>query len=432
VSRFLEEIAFILLLVGANGLFAMAELAVLSARRPRLRQLAESGDRRARVALDLVDDPNRFLSTVQVGITTVGTLAGAFGGATLAEELAARIGEVPGLAPYAEAIGLGVVVAGIAYVSLVLGELVPKRLALGRPERIALAVAIPLRLLSIVAIPVVRLLAGSTELVLRAFGVRAAERPPITEEEVKILIQEGARAGVFEPAEQEMIQRVFRLDNLRASTLMTRRAEIVWIDPADPPDRVRLKVTGGAHSRFPVCDGGLDKILGIVRARDLLAQVADGRPFDLRGLLRMPLLIYERMPALRVLERFQRTGTHIALVLDEFGGVGGLLTLHDIMEAIVGALPPAGEPAEPRATRRPDGSWLLDGRITRQEFEDLFPPARLPEGDYETLAGFILAHLGRIPQVADRFEWGGFRFEIMDMDGNRIDQILVTPPPRDE
>lgn len=432
MSQVLEEMAVILLLVGANGLFAMAELAVLSARKPQLRQWAEAGDRRARVALELVDDPNRFLSTVQVGITTVGTLAGAFGGATLAAELAARIERVPILIPYAEAIALGVVVVGIAYVSLVLGELVPKRLALGRPERIALAVATPLRVLSIIGIPIVRILAGSTEFVLRACGVRAAERPPITEEEVQFLVQEGARAGVFEPAEQEMIQRVFRLDNLRASALMTHRAEIVWIDRTDPPDQVRLKVTGSEHSRFPVCDGELDKVLGIVQARDLLAQTASGWPFDLRGLLRMPLLIYERMPALRVLEQFQRTGTHIALILDEYGGVGGLLSLHDIMEAIVGALPPAGEPAEPKAVPRPDGSWLLDGRITRQEFEDLFPPARLPEGNYETLAGFVLMQLGCIPAVADRFEWGGFRFEIVDMDGNRIDQVLVTRLPADE
>jgi putative hemolysin len=427
MSPILLEILFLFLLIAANGVFAMSELAVVSARKSRLRQWAESGDRSARTALELSSDPNRFLSTVQVGITLVGTLAGVFGGATLAEDIADRLERFPSLAPYGETIGLAVVVAGIAYFSLIFGELVPKRIAMSHPESIACLVATPLRMLSVVGVPIVRLLGGSTELVLRFFRVRRSAESSVTEEEVKAMVKEGARAGVFEEAEHEMVKRVFRLGDKRAAALMTPRPDVVWLDVADPPEVIQRKITESPHSRFPVCEGALDTVLGIVHVKDLLVHGFIGQPLDFRGLLTMPLFIYEATPGLKVLEMFKSSGTHIAIVLDEYGLVEGLLTLNDILEAIVGDMPDEADASDRRAVKRPDGSWLLDGMLSVDEFRDIFEPVHLPEGDYETLAGFIITRLGRIPEVADRFEWGGITFEVVDMDGNRVDKVLVAP-----
>ena len=427
MSAILIEIGFILLLIGANGLFAMSELAIVSARRPRLQMRASKGDRGAAIALELAADPNRFLSTVQVGITLVSTLAGVFGGATIAENIADRLEPFPSFAPYSETIGLVVVVAGISYLSLVLGELVPKRLAMSNPERIAAAVARPLGRLSRIGIPVVHFLSVSTEVVLRLLRIRPSEEPPITAAEVGALVKEGAAAGVFEEAEHDMVKRVFRLGDTRAVALMTPRTEVVWIDAADPPGEVRHKLTESPHSRFPVCDGTLDNVLGTVHTKDLLVHGFGGKPFDIKGLLTVPLLIYEGMPGLKVLELFKKTGTHMALVLDEYGSVVGMLTLTDILEAIVGDLPASDATPDQRAVRREDGSWLLDGMLTLDEFRDIFEGVELPDGDYETLAGFVMVQLSRIPATGDRFEWEGLSFEVVDMDGNRIDKVLVAP-----
>ncbi|HEX8203710.1 MAG TPA: hemolysin family protein, partial [Isosphaeraceae bacterium] len=428
VTAIVSEVALILVLIGVNGLLSLSELAIVSARRPRLQVLAGKGDRGAAAALELAGDPNRFLSTVQVGITLVGTLAGAIGGATLTEAIAGRLERVPRLAPYGEAIGLAVVVAGITYLSLILGELVPKRLALSHPESIARAVAGPLRWLAWIGVPIVRFLGASTEVVLRLLGIRPSGETTITAEEVKALVKEGAQAGVFEPAEHEMVKRVFRLAGRRASTLMTPRAEVVWLDVADPPAELRNKIGGSPHSRFPVCDGTLDNILGVVGVKDLLAQGFRQQPFALKGLLRVPLFLYEGTSALKILETFKASGTHLAVVLDEFGAVQGLLTLNDIVEALVGDLSEGADPAGPKAVRRSDGSWLLDGTLPVDEFHDAFEGLELPRGDYQTLAGFILRQLGRIPATGDRFQWQGLGFEVVDMDGNRIDKVLVSPP----
>jgi putative hemolysin len=430
MSAMLLECLFILALILANGAFALSGLAIVSARKARLQQWANGGNRRARAALELANDPNRALSTVQVGITLVGTLAGVFGGATLAERLAGRLRLVPALAPYGHAIGLGVVVVGIAYGSLILGELVPKRLALSRPEAIAALVAGPLRLLCRVGIPVVQVVSGSAEVVLRVLGVRPAADAPVTEEEIKVLIKEGTQAGVFEEAEHDMVRQVFRLGDRRAHSLMTRRAEIIWLDVADPPEEIRRKITESPHSRFPVCEGSLDNVLGIVQVKDLLIRAYAGRPFDIKGLLIVPLFIYEGATGLKVLELFKTTGTHVAMVLDEYGCIEGLLTLNDILEAIVGDLTTGAEPDPPMVVQRQDGSWLLDGMLAIDQFQEQFAVATLPEGDYQTLAGFVIAHLGHIPRAADGFEWGGFRFEVVDMDANRVDKILLNPLPR--
>lgn len=427
MTPILAEALFVAMLIAANGAFAMSELAVISARKARLRQRAERGDHKARAALDLAEDPNRFLSTVQVGITLVSTLAGVFGGATIAESIAARLERVAALAPYAEAISLVVVVAGIAYVSLVFGELVPKRLAMSDPERFASAVAGPLRWLSAAGVPLVRLLSLSTEAVLQLLGVRPSDEPPVTQEEVNILLKEGTRAGIFAPAEQEMVRRALRLGGRRASQLMMPRNEVVWLDPSDSPEEVRRKVTGSPHSQFPVCDGSLDGVLGMVRAKDLLASGLNGRAFDIKGLLQVPFFIYEGTRGLRVLEMFRSSGRQVAIVLSEYGSVAGLLTPSDILKAIVGDLQGEAEAGDRRAVERPDGSWLVDGALAADEFLDLTEVARLPRGEFHTVAGLVLAQLGRIPAVADSFEWDGLKFEVVGMDGHRIDKVLVTP-----
>lgn len=428
MSATLIEVVFILLLIGANGVFAMSELAVVSARKARLRQRAEEGDREAGRALQLADDPNRFLSTVQVGITLVGTCAGAFGGLTIAESIADALRGTPFLAPYSKTIGLAVVVLSISYFSLVLGELVPKRLAMSNPERIAAAVARPLWVLSAVGVPIVWFLSQSTEVVLRLLGVGPSPAASVTEEEVRFLLKEGTEAGVFERAEQEMVKRVLRLGDQRAGNLMTPRTDVVWIDAADSPEEVRRVVSEFPHSQYPVCEQTLDNVLGVAHVKDLLADRAARQPFDLRGVLRIPPFLYEGARGLKVLETFKKTGTRVSIVLDEYGSVRGILTPSDILVAIVGDLPTEDEVGDRPIVQRPDGSWLLDGMLDFSEFRDLFEARRPPAGEYRTIAGLVLEQLGRIPSSGDAFEWEGLRFEVVDMDDKRVDKVLVTPP----
>jgi putative hemolysin len=424
------EIVIILLLLAANGVFAMSELAVVSARKARLQQRARKGDERASAALELANDPSRFLSTVQIGITLVGILAGAFGGATLAEQLGARISEIPSLEPYGEAIGVAVVVLGITFLSLVIGELVPKRLALHAPERVASALAPTMRILSVVASPFVRVLTFSTDLIVRLFGLKESKDPPITEEEIKILIQQGIQAGTFEEAEREMIERVFHLGDRRVGDLMTPRLKTVWLDLDDDAATIKQKIITSGHSRFPVAHDDIENIIGIVRARDLLARYMDGQQFDLKATLRQPLFFYENMPARKALEMFKKSRIHMGLVIDEYGSLQGVVTINDILEAIVGDIPTIDEPVEQPAVQREDGSWLMDGRLSVAEFKRLVGLEELPreeESGYKTLAGFVLTYLGRIPKVAEHFEWRGLRIEVLDMDGRRIDKLLVIP-----
>jgi putative hemolysin len=430
MSAIVIESLLIILLVIINGVLAMSEMAVVSARKVRLQQRAEKGDAGACVALELANAPSRFLSTVQIGITLVGIFAGAFGGATIAAELDARLEQIPGLAPYSEAIALVAVVAAITYLSLIIGELVPKRLALNNPEGIAAKIARPMRRLSVIASPVVRLLGFSTESMLRLLGVRKNTEPLVTEEEIKLMIKQGTEAGMFDEAEQDMVMNVFRLGDRRTGALMTPRYEIVWIDIKDSPAEIERRFNEHRHSRFPVCDGSIDHVLGIVRAKDLLACCLAGEAIDLQAALRMPLFVPENMPALKALEMFKQTGTHLAIVLDEHGGMQGLVTHHDLMEAIVGDIPSAGLPTESPAVRREDGSWLLDGALPIDEFQQILGLKQMPDdehGDYQTLAGFVLQQIGRIPVAGEQFEWRGLRFEVVDMDRRRIDKMLVQP-----
>jgi putative hemolysin len=435
LSNPVSEVLIIFLLLVANGILAMAEIAIVSARKARLQHLAEAGNSQARAALELATNPNQFLATVQIGITLVGILAGAFGGATIAEEIATRLNEIPSLAPYGETIGVGMVVLGITYFSVVIGELVPKRLALNNAERIASAVAAPMRALSTITAPVVWLLGVSTDVVIRLLGVKPSIEPSITPEEIKVLIEHGTESGVFEASEQDMIESVLRLDERRVGALMTPRTQIVWFDIEDSPEDIRRKIANSQHSRFPVVQDSLDNVLGIVRAKDLLNQSLAGQPLGLGPLLRPPLFVPESMSALKVLELFKQKGTHIALIMDEYGGIQGMVTHNDILEDIAGYIPSAGEPAEPQATRREDGSWLLDGLLHIDELKEVFDIGELPDeehGHYQTVGGFVMAQLRSIPTVGQCFEWGRLRFEVVDMDGRRVDKVLVTPSQAEE
>jgi putative hemolysin len=424
------EILIVLVLIIANGVFSMSEMAVVSARKVRLQQLANQGDAKARAALKLAESPNQFLSTVQVGITLIGILTGAFGGATIANRLEVYVRLVPFLARYSEPISFGIVVLIITYLSLIVGELVPKRLALNNPERIAAIVAIPMRALAAIASPMVYLLSASTDLVLRVLGITPSTEPQVTEEEIKILIEQGTEAGTFEEAEQDMVERVFRLGDRPVSYLMTPRPDIVWLDLEDSAEENRHKMVDSAYSRYPVCQGGLDNVLGIIPVTDLLARSFRGEPLDLTVGLRQPVFLPESTRGLKVLELFKQTITHMAVVVDEYGVIQGLVTLNDIMSEIVGDVPSTDGQDQPQAVQREDGSWLLDGMLPVEEFLELFGMEEWESeerGSYQTLGGFVITHLGRIPIAADHFEWQGMRVEVMDMDGNRVDKVLVLP-----
>jgi putative hemolysin len=426
------EIFVILLLIVANGIFAISEMAVVTARKSRLQEWAHKGNARARVALELANPPNRFLSAVQIGITLMGILAGAYGGTTLAERMAEYFRTIPGLEPYSRTLGFTVVVIIITYFSLVIGELVPKRLALRHPEGIAAFVAGPMRFMSKVSAPVVYLLSLSTDAVFKLFGRHQVQEPPISEEEIKTLVHKGTEAGVFEESEQDLVEAVFSLGDRSARSLMTPRSQIVWLDLDDSIDAIIAKVVESRYSRFPVSLDNLDQVSGVVHAKDLLAQKAIGKSLDIRALMQEPLFVPRSVSALHVLELFKQTGKHIAFVVDEYGGIEGLLTHHDILEAIAGEIAIGEKRGEPKAVQRQDGSWLLDGMLAVEEFKDIFHLEELPgekKDAYQTLGGFLFTQFGRVPTVSDSFVWNKLRFEIVDMDGKRIDKVLVASAP---
>jgi len=427
------ELVLIFLLLVLNGVFAMSEIAVISARKLRLQQRAEDGDRGARAALELNENPNRFLSTVQIGITLIGVLTGAVGGATLAERLAEVVAasKIPWLASAAEGLSLAVVVLLTTYFSLVIGELIPKRLALSNPEKIARRVSPWMRILAWLTAPIVHLLSWSTDIGLKLIGAPASEEPPVTEEEIKGLMEQGTQVGIFETAEQDMVSSVFRLGGRYVDALMTPRTEIEWIDLDEPFEDIRRQIIVSGHTRFPAGKGGLDNVQGILLARDFLTRCMESSaPVDIEELLQPPLFVPDSMSALKVLQMLKDAGMHVALVIDEYGGLLGMVTLYDILKAIVGAIPQAGDAAEPQAIRREDGSWLLDGLMQVDDFKELLDLDDLPDEDrlgYQTLGGFVMSQLGSIPVSGEHFEWRRLRFEVMDMDGRRVDKILVIP-----
>jgi magnesium and cobalt exporter, CNNM family len=429
VSNIAFEVIVIFLLLMANGIFAMSEIAVVAARKSRLQDLANKGRATARLALELANAPNLFLSTVQLGITLVAILAGAFGGGVLTEWTASRLSSVPALAPYSRSLALGIVVLCITYFSVIIGELVPKRLALGHPESIAMFMARPMRWLLKVCAPAVHLLSLSTDLVFRLFGKRFDEQPSVTEEEVKTLVRQGTAAGVFEKSEQNMVEAVFQLGDKSARGLMTPRTQIVWLDANDSVDQIRAKLTDSGHSRFPICTGSLDNVTGVVQAKDLLASLLSGKRVDLKATAQQPAFVPRSMTAFQVLDHIKQSGSHIVLVVDEYGGIEGLLTHHDILEAIAGDMPLGKAPPEPKAVQRKDGSWLLDGMLSVDEFKEIFKLDNLPgekKDTFQTLGGFIFTQMGRVPSESEQFEWNGLRFEVVDMDGKRIDKVLVS------
>ncbi len=425
------EILLVLLLIVINGLFVMSELAIVSARKVRLQNLANQGNARAQVAWELASAPNQFLATVQIGITLLAILSGAFGESVISKRLEPILESIPLLAPSREAISSVAAVLIITYLTLIIGELVPKRLALNHPEPIASAVAIPMRMLATIGSPVVYLLSYSTDLVVRLMGIKPSTEPQVTEEEIRVLIEQGTEAGTFEEAEQDMVERVFRLGDRPVNALMTPRPDIVWLDLEDSAEENREKMLDSGHSRFPVCQSGLDNVLGVIHVTDLLSRSLSGQPLDLTISLRQPVFVPESTRGLKVLELFKQTGIHMALVVDEYGVIQGMVTLNDIMVEIVGDVPSAEDLEDPQAVQREDGSWLLDGMLPVDEFFEIFQIDELPaehRGSYQTLGGFVITHLGRIPAATDHFEWENMRFEVMDMDGNRVDKVLVIPP----
>ena len=407
----------------------MVEIAVVSARKSRLQHLAQEGDKNAQAVLELKNSPNGFLSTVQIGITLVGILAGAFGGATIAKSLAIYFNNFPYLASYSEALGIAIVVAVITYLSLIIGELVPKRLALSNPEIIASFAARPMRIISTISAPLVYLLSISTEWVLKIFQIKPREEA-VSAEEIRMLIREGTRAGVFETAEKDIVERTLQLGDKKVNMLMTSRKEIVWLDIDGSFQSIRSKVAKHPHSHFPVCRGGLDKVLGVVLTEDILANFLIEEKIELKKFLHKPLFIPETTDGLKVLEMFKQSGIHMALVVDEYGNIQGLVSMTDILEAIVGDIPTIDELGEQEIIRRDDGSYLVDGLAPIDKFKDYFHLSKLPgekTGNYQTVGGFVMYKLNHIPILGDSFEIEYLKFEILDMDGNRVDKILIIP-----
>ncbi|MCC6490115.1 MAG: HlyC/CorC family transporter [Candidatus Hydrogenedentes bacterium] len=423
------ELIVIALLLVLNGVFAMSELAIVSSRKALLQKRASEGDARSAQALALASNPGDFLATVQVGITLIGVIAGAFGGATLAEELGAYIARVPAFAGHGESLALALVVALITYLSLIVGELVPKRLALHHPEQIAIRVAGPLRMLALAARPLVRLIGGSSDAVLWLLGVPKNPEHKVTEDEIRFLIDQGARTGTIESLEHEMVDSVLSLGDRRVTALMTPRTEMLSLDVGDSIESVRAVVSNADGSDLPVIDGSMDNVLGVVRIRDIFARALSGEPFDLRPLVRHALFVPNTASTFTTLQKLREAQQSMAFIVDEFGGLEGVMTLDRVMEAVLGDAPLTGG-ENPEAVRRPDGSWLVDGTIPLERLKEALDVSSLPDegsGSFHTAAGFALAQFGHIPKAGSAFGSGGWRFEVVDMDGRRIDKILITP-----
>lgn len=431
-SNILFEIILIVVLIIANGVFAASEIAVVSARKGRLEQQAQLGSRGARTALELVETPSRFLSTVQVGITLFGTFAAVFGGASIVQVLTISIQTIPALTPYASAIAATIVALSISYLSLIVGELVPKRLALQNAENVAATVAPLMYWLARLASPVVSFLTFSTEIVLRLLGRSNVAETPVTEDDIMALVREGAAEGTVAASEQAVIHNVFKFSDRTVRSLMRPRTQITAIDIDTPPQEVLHTITESGYSRIPVYEESLDHVIGILYAKDLLA--AWGRPeaLDLRKLLRPPVYVLESQRAAQAFQHLKQTHTALAIVLDEYGQIAGVMSMEDMLEELVGDISDEYDDVDESIVRREDGSYLVDGLTPFADFHERLhlPPADdlVREHGFETLAGFLLTLIGRIPAVGDSVRWEGYSFEIVDMDGRRIDKVLVVPP----
>ncbi|MCA3218338.1 MAG: HlyC/CorC family transporter [Burkholderiales bacterium] len=431
------EVALLLGLILLNGVFAMSEIALVTARKARLQALVDNGDAGAAAAMALNEEPTRFLSTIQVGITSIGVLSGIVGEATLAEPLSIWLVSTFHLEPQnTRWVATGLVVLLVTYLAIVLGELVPKRIAQMGPERIARVMARPITWLARFASPFVRMLSFSTEVLLKLLRVRDTSANAVTEEEIQALIQEGSESGVIDEQERAMVRNVFRLDDRQIASLMTPRADIVYLDLDDPIEENLGKVVSSEHARFPVCRGGLREVAGIVSARQLLKQAVQDGKMDLMTALQPAIFVPESLTGMELLENFRSAPSHTALVVDEYGEVQGLVTPQDLFEAIAGEFKTTTQD-DAWAVQRKDGSWLLDGLIPIHELKDRLNLDTVPEenlGRYNTLSGMMMLLLGRVPHTADAADWEGWHFEIVDMDRKRIDKVLATriPAPVEE
>lgn len=428
-----HEFIIVVLLILLNGFFAMAELALFSSRRPRLQQYAKEGRRGAATAIKLLDDPTGFLSTVQVGITVIAILLGAYGEATFVERVSASFASVPVIGSHAKAVASFVIITFIAFLSLMAGELIPKRLALRNPERLACSMAGPMRLLSKIARPIVWFLRKLTELTMRLFTSPSIEDPNITEEEVRSLIVEGTKAGVFAPTEKEMLEGVLRVADRTVRSIMVPRPDIAWLDLNDSVEKTYEIIAKSGHSRFPVGTDDMDEIIGIVHSKDLLEQIRVSGAMDLKSVVKDPIYIHETTPILKLLESFRASPVHLAVVLDEHGTIQGIVTPMDILIAIAGDLPER-EDEKSISVQREDGSWLLDGQTPVHEVERILDVRGLGafEHEYTTLAGFMISQFEHIPKEGEFFDWNNWRFEVMDMDDRRIDKVMARVAPDEE
>jgi putative hemolysin len=413
------EIILIVALIIANGVFSLSEIAIISARKARLQSRAERGDRRARAVIDLSNRSTEFLSTVQIGITLVGILTGVFGGATIAEQLAQRLDAIDWIAPHGESAAVTIVVIAITYLTLILGELIPKRLALANPERVALVVARPMVGLARIATPLVRFLSWSTEILIKLLRIPRSDEPAVTEEELTAMMRVGAATGAFHPAEEKMVRGVFALADRPASMVMKRRHDLVWLDANRPRASLERQMIETRQPRYPVGDGALDRLIGVIDVRDVAAAALSGRAIDVRALARSPLIIHEHTSALLVLEQMQTGSVEVAIVIDDYGSVAGMITRSDLAASVLGD-------DEPALITRPDGTLLVDGMMKFDTFSDVVPLPGVDGHAFETVAGFVVARLGRIPSAGDRFNEHRWTFEVLDMDGRRIDKILVS------
>lgn len=432
------DILILLLLILLNGVFAMSELAIVSSRKVRLQQWADDGNKGAEAAIKLSDEPTRFLSTIQIGITSISILSGVFGEAAIARHLEEWLIGFPLIAAYSKPVSVALMVILITTVSLIFGELVPKRLAMHNPELVASTLARPMLMLSRLSSPLVRVLSVLTDYLLRLIGARESSEPSITEEEIRVLMEQGADEGVFDQAEQEMVENIFRLDDRKVASIMTPRKDIISLDIEDQQHENVKLLRESPYSRFPVCKGGMEHIVGILEAKRMLDLALAGEKVDFVSDITPPLYVPATVSLMQLLEQFKISRTHIALVVDEYGELEGLVTMNDVLEAIVGDLPATGQDDDDEFVQRDDGSWLIDGMVTLDEFKEFFDldhDELLPgeeTGNIHTLGGVMMYQQGRVPVVTDRFDWNGFSFEVMDMDKTRVDKIMVIREVRNE
>jgi putative hemolysin len=422
------DVALLVFLILLNALFAMSEMALTASRKARLQVMVEAGDAGAKAAMDLHDNPTKFLSVVQIGITSIAVLNGIVGDAAFSGPFAKWLHETfPIKDRAAEITATAMVVVSITFLTIIFGELVPKRLGQIYPEAVARLVARPLEWLSLIARPVVKVFSFFTESTLRLMGIRGGQVRSVTEEEIAASLEEGLDAGVIEEQEHQMVRNVFRLDDRQVGSMMIPRVEIVWLDAAATPQEVLSVITDEEHSRYPVCRGGLDDVVGVVTAQSLLQQQMEGRPLSLTERLQPPVFVPETLSGMELLDHFRASGAQLVFVVDEYGEVQGVITVRDVLEAITGEFTtPASE--DSWAVQRNDGSWLFDGLIPVPELKDRLDLKELPEEDrgrYNTLAGMIMLLLGRLPRTADSVEWEGWRFEVVDLDGKRVDKVLA-------